>query len=246
MDLLSLLGVLFAITAIIAGQMLEGGSINSLINIPALLIVAGGSIGAVIAETPTKICTKALQMLSWVLFPPEYDKIAIIDKIVLWCTIARKRGLLGLESTIEIEKDPFIKKGLELLVDGVEPGNVRSLLEVHAESYVNKQEQTARVFESMGGYSPTIGIIGAVLGLIHVMDNLSDPSLLGPGIATAFVATIYGVGFANLVFIPISNKLMYHVSRAQISKEMIIEGLVSISKGDDVMYIRNKLQGYEL
>lgn len=246
MDVLSLIGVVVSLTAIFAGQMLEGGSLNSLINLPAFMIVVGGSIGAVIAETPKKVFIQAVQMLSWIIFPPMYDKEVTAEKISLWSTIARKRGLLGLESTIDIEDDPFTKKGLELLIDGTEPANVRAFLEIHADHYVQKQEQAAQVFENIGGYSPTIGIIGAVLGLIHVMDNLNDPSLLGPGIATAFVATIYGVGFANLVFIPISNKLRYHINRAQTAKEMVIEGLVSISKGDDVLYIKNMLYGYEL
>jgi len=185
-------------------------------------------------------------MSSWILIPPSYNKNNLIDKIALWCTIARKRGLLGLESTLEIEKDPFTRKGLELLVDGIEPNHIKSLLEIHAEVHIEQQEKTAAVFESMGGYSPTIGIVGAVLGLIHVMDNLSDPSLLGPGIATAFVSTVYGVGFANLLFIPVANKLRYHIGRTYTAKEMVIEGLVGISRGEDVVYIKNKLEGYNL
>ena len=202
MDKLSVIGVLIGLGAILVGQQLEGGHIHSLINGPAILIVFGGSIGAVMVQSPVPTFMRALQIVLWVIRPPVQPKSQIIEKIVSWSQVARREGLLGLETQAEAEPDAFARKGLQLLVDGNEPETIRSTLEVEVLARENRDLAAAKVFEGLGGYSPTIGIIGAVLGLIHVMGNLADPSKLGAGIATAFVATIYGVGLANLIFLP--------------------------------------------
>jgi chemotaxis protein MotA len=165
---------------------------------------------------------------------------------VRWSTLARKEGLLGLEAIIDSEKDGFAKKGLQLLVDGNEPEVIRDCLEVELTTKEHLDIQAARVFEAMGGYSPTIGIIGAVIGLIHVMQNLAKPELLGSGIATAFVATIYGVGLANLLFIPIANKLKAHIFQASQAREMVIDGISSIAEGENPRNIELKLSGFLL
>ena len=183
-------------------------------------------------------------MLAWVIIPPKLGSDVMIEKIMDWSNIARKEGLLGLESLAETETDPFARKGLQLLVDGSEPEVIRRVMEVEMDAKEHLDVQSAKVYEAMGGYSPTIGIIGAVMGLIHVMENLADPSKLGGGIATAFVATIYGVGLANLIFLPVANKLKSRVHANMQIQEMMVEGVISIAEGENPRNIETKLQGF--
>jgi len=246
MDFLSLIGLIVGVSAILVGQYLEGGTISTLVNGPAMLIVLGGTLGAVMLQSPFIIFMRSVRMSTWIFVAPKPNMEQTIDKIVSWSNIARKEGLLGLENIEEQEKNLFARKGLQLLIDGSEPENIRSILDVEIETKERLDLQAAKIFESMGGYSPTIGIIGAVLGLIQVMGNLSDPSKLGSGIAVAFVATIYGVGAANLLFIPIANKLKTLVSQQVQYQDMIVEGMVSIAEGDNPRNIETKLLGYLL
>jgi chemotaxis protein MotA len=244
MDLLSLLGVALAFGAILGGNWLEGGHIGTLANGPALIIVLGGTIGAVLLQTPVKLFLRSMRMIGMVFVPPKYPLGETVVKLVDWSRIARKDGLLGLERILESETDLFVRKGMQLLVDGNEPEEIRHTMEVELESRENYDLQASRVLEAMGGYSPTIGIIGAVMGLIHVMQNLSDPSRLGSGIATAFVATIYGVGLANLFLLPMANKLKAYVLQESHFRELVIEGLVAISEGENPRQIETRLQGF--
>lgn len=244
MDMLSLFGLILAVAAILVGQYLEGGHIGSLMNGPAILIVLGGTFGAVMLQSPLSIFLRGMRMLIWTFLPPKPQDQGAIDKIVSWSNIARKEGLLGLENIEESETDPFTRKGLQLLVDGSEPENIRGVLDLDIYTKEHHDMQAARIFESMGGYAPTLGIIGAVMGLIEVMGNLSDPSKLGSGIAVAFVATIYGVGSANLIFLPISNKLKNIIHTQVQYREMIVEGMVSIAEGENPRNIETKLLGF--
>ena len=244
MDLLSIIGIVLAITAIVGGNLIEGGHLSSLIQLTAFIVVGGGTMGAILLQTPVSTFMKSLRMVMWVFLPPKLAQNDAIEKIVSWSNIASKEGLLGLEEMIETETDGFAQKGLQLLVDGSEPESIRSIMEVELSAKEHAEEQASKVFEGMGGYSPTIGIIGAVMGLIHVMENLADPSKLGAGIAVAFVATIYGVGMANLFFLPMSNKLKSLVHHQTQFREMIIEGIVSIAEGENPRNIETKLQGY--
>ena len=244
MDILSLIGLIVGFGAIIGGQALEGGHLSSLVNGPALLIVMGGTFGAVMLQSPFKVFMTSLKMVVQVMFPPKLRGDQAIANIMEWSNIARKEGLLGLEDIAENETDPFAQKGLQLLVDGSEPEVIRRVMEVELEAKEHHGMHAAKVFESMGGYSPTIGIIGAVMGLIHVMQNLADPSKLGSGIATAFVATIYGVGMANLLFLPMANKLKAQIHAQTQLHEMIIEGVISIAEGENPRNIETKLQGF--
>ena len=245
MDVLSIVGVVLAFGAILGGNFLEGGHIESLLQLTAFIIVGGGTTGAIMVQTPMSTFLRALKMVLWVFLPPKLSPDEAIEKIVSWSNIARKEGLLGLETMAENEADLFARKGLQLLVDGNEPETIRNILEVDMDAKEHKDTQSAKVFEGMGGYSPTIGIIGAVMGLIHVMSNLADPSKLGEGIATAFVATIYGVGMANLFFLPMANKLKSHVHRQTQFREMIVEGVISIAEGENPRNIETKLQSYQ-
>lgn len=244
MDFLSVIGVTVGFIAIIGGNWLEGGHIQALFNGPALLIVGGGTVGAAMLQSSFGAVRRAINRLGHVFVPPITELESGIEKIVAWSGTARKEGLLGLEVIAETEPDLFARRGLQLLVDGNEPEQVRNVLEV--EMYVGQQREmeAAKIYEAMGGYSPTIGIIGAVMGLIHVMGNLADPSQLGPGIATAFVATIYGVGFANLLLIPVSHKIKGLARDKANYQDMLIEGIISIAEGENPRAIEMKLQGY--
>lgn len=244
MDKISIAGLLLGISAILVGQMLEGGHVSSLIQPTALFIVIGGTLGAVMLQSPFNVFMTGMRMLRWAFVPPALVPSVLIAQIVNWGHVARKEGLLALEVQINSLRDPFMRKGLQLLVDGVEPDRLREVLEVDIGSYEAQLKLAARVWESAGGYAPTIGILGAVMGLIHVMENLSDPSKLGAGIAVAFVATIYGVGMANLFFLPIAKKLMAHIARLVAMREMLVDGLVGIANGDNPRIIESRLQGY--
>lgn len=246
MDILSIVGVLLGFAAVIGGNLMAGGELGSLVNLHAFVIVVGGTLGATLLQFPPQVFWRSLRILRWIVVPQKLFLHKQIDKVVRWSTLARKEGLLGLESIIDSEKDTFAKKGLQLLVDGNEPDVIRDCLEVELNTREHLDMQAAKVFDAMGGYSPTIGIIGAVIGLIHVMQNLAKPELLGAGIATAFVATIYGVGLANLLFIPIANKLKMHIYRASQAKEMLIEGISSIAEGENPRNIELKLSGFLL
>ncbi|KWR84426.1 MULTISPECIES: flagellar motor protein [Pseudomonas] len=244
MDVLSLVGLILALVAIIGGNFLEGGHISALANGPAALIVVGGTLAAALVQTPVLVLKRALSLLRWIVLPPKVDLPGGINRVVGWSMTARKEGLLGLETIADAEPDPYARKGLQLLVDGVEPEAIRSILEVDLFNQEGRDLQAAKVFEAMGGYAPTIGIIGAVMGLIHVMGNLADPSQLGNGIAVAFVATIYGVGMANLLLLPVGNKLKSLVLRQSSYREMLMEGLLSIAEGENPRSIELKLQGF--
>lgn len=244
MDFLSIFGILLGLAAIVGGNLLEGGQIDALVNGPALLIVLGGTSGATLLQFPPKVFLRSLRISFWILLPEKPVLTKQITKVVNWSALARKEGLLGLEGIAEKEPDQFALKGLQLLVDGSEPEVIRECLELDINAKEFEDLQAARLFEAMGGYSPTMGIIGAVIGLIHVMENLTDPSLLGSGIATAFVATIYGVGFANLIFLPIANKLKTHIYTLSQAREMMTEGIVSIAEGENPRNIELKLSGY--
>jgi chemotaxis protein MotA len=168
----------------------------------------------------------------------------VVEQVTRWSSLARKEGLLALENEIATLRDPFVKKGLQLLVDGAEPMRLREVLEVELGTYEHHMKSSAKIWEAAGGYAPTIGILGAVMGLIHVMENLSDPSKLGAGIAVAFVATIYGVGSANLIFLPVAKKLLASIGNTVAVREMYIDGLVGIANGDNPRIIESRLQGY--
>jgi chemotaxis protein MotA len=244
MDMLSIFGVILGFAAIIGGNFLEGGGISTLVNGPAALIVFGGTLGAAILQTPKNSLKRALKIVVWVFNPPYAPFKQGIANIVRWATAARKDGLLGLEAISEREKDKFAKKGLQLLVDGNEPEIIRRILETDMIVDEQRDFDAVKFYESMGGYAPTIGIVGAAMGLIHVMNNLADPSLLGPGIAVAFVATIYGVALANLLLIPIANKLRMCINENSQYRELIIEGIIAIADGESPRSIEMKLSGY--
>jgi chemotaxis protein MotA len=185
-----------------------------------------------------------MRMLVWVFSPPEADFRGELNRIVRWGNTARRGGLLALEPSIATTEDAYTRKGLQLLVDGAEPSVLRAALELEIDTWEEFHRQAARVWEAAGGYAPTIGIIGAVMGLIQVMQNLSEPAKLGAGIAVAFVATIYGVGAANLFFLPAANKLKSLIGRQIKLRELIADGLEAIANGENPRNIELRLEGY--
>jgi chemotaxis protein MotA len=188
--------------------------------------------------------SRALKIFPWVMKPPTRDGNALITKIVEWSQTARKQGLLGLEPVIAREQDEFLKKALQLVVDGSEPESISTVMYVELNMREHADTTAAKVFEGMGVYSPTLGIIGAVLGLMAVLQNLADPSKLGHGIAAAFTATVYGIGLANLFFLPVAAKLKVIIQRQTQFREMVIDGMLSIAQGENPRAIEAKLQGY--
>jgi len=244
MDITTLIGLIMGFVAVVGGHLAEGGHISSIIQPTAALIVLGGTIGAVCLSYPLKEVLGGVKDAVGIFKENNTDPKILIDQIVQFANKARKNGLISLESDVQNLKDPFFKKALSLVVDGVDPQVLSETMEVELEHLEEKAKINAKVFESAGGYAPTIGILGAVLGLIHVMQNLSDPEKLGAGIAVAFVATVYGVGSANLLFIPISNKLKVKQSRIMVQREMCLKGVLAIQSGENPHFIEEMLRAY--
>jgi chemotaxis protein MotA len=244
MDILSIVGLLLAAVAIGLGAILKGAGIHALISSAAFMIVVVGTVAAICVQTPLEVMRRAWAMLPWVFRPPPYQPALQVRKIVEWSNISRRQGLLGLERLINAESDAFLRKGLQLVVDGSDPETIRNTLELDLHAREAADTRAARVFEGMGVYSPTLGIIGAVLGLMAVMQNLNDPSKLGHGIAAAFTATVYGIGMANLFFLPIANKLKVAVAAHTHLNEMQIEGLIALAQGENPRIIEGRLLGF--
>jgi len=204
----------------------------------------GGTIGAVCVQNPLSVVLKGVSLLGLGIMAPKHDNKGIIATIIDLANVSRKQGLLALEGKLKDIHDPFFRKGVQLIVDGTDPKVVHEILEIDVEQHEEEGINAARVWEAAGGYSPTIGIIGAVLGLIHIMENLADPSKLGSGIAVAFVATVYGVGAANLFFLPLAGKLKFKLKEESASRMMIIMGLVGLAQGENPRLLQEKLEGY--
>ena len=244
MDRLSIIGTLLAIGALLGGSVLKGAGLSGLWSPAAFVIVVIGTIAAILVQTPMDTFKRAMKIVRWVFQPPIQDRVALIARIVEWSGTARRQGLLGLEAEVQALEDPFLRKGLQMVVDGVEPEAIRQMLEIELHGQSDRDVAAAKVFEGMGIYAPTLGIIGAVLGLMAVMKNLADPSQLGHGIAAAFTATIYGIGLANLALLPIASKLKGLIGHQAQEREMIVEGLIAIAQGENPRNIEARLNGF--
>lgn len=244
MDIATILGIVLALGSIIGGQALEGGHLGSIMQLTAFIIVMGGTIGACCVQNPLSVVLKAIGSLSLVITNPHNDLKGTIKLILDLANVSRKQGLLALEGKLKEIKDPFFKKGVQLIVDGTDPKAVHEILEIEMEHHEEEGVLAAKVWEAAGGYAPTVGILGAVLGLIHVMENLADPSKLGGGIAVAFVATVYGVGAANLFFLPFANKIKFKLKEEAGARNMIILGLVGLAQGENPRLLQEKLESF--
>jgi len=237
-------GLLLAIGGILAGLLLEGGTIGQIVQPTAAMIVFGGTIGAVMVQFPLPVVIKSFRALAGVFFDSEADLQILIKEIVGYANKARKEGIVSLDSELSKIQDPFLKKSLMLAVDGTEPQELRNMMELELENQETHEERIPQVFESAGGFSPTIGIIGAVLGLIQVMQHLDNITEVGKGIAVAFVATIYGVGIANLFFLPFAGKMRLRIHDGYRRREMMLEGVISILEGMNPRMLEIKLAGF--
>ncbi len=244
MDKLTVFGLLVGLVGIMTGQLLEGSDFAILFQGAAFLIVFGGTLGAVMVQSPGKVFFNALKMMRWAFVTPKVDERELIRVLADWAALTRREGMLALEARLQGIKDPFLSKGAQLLVDGFTATEIREVLEIDIQSWEQLHWQSARIWESAAGYSPTVGIIGAVLGLMHVMQNLSEPGKLGGGIAVAFVATIYGVAFANLLFLPIANKLKAIIMQQTQLRDLMVDGLCAIANGENPRLVEIKLESY--
>lgn len=246
MRLSPIIGVLGAFAVIIFVNHDEGDPLGALINLEAAVIVLGGSFMASLNHFQFHGIKAAVKGLKWLVRPPTRDAGAFIEQLAQWTRVARREGLLALEGELDaLEDDPFVRDGLQMVIDGIEPANIRALLHTRMETDEVEDSLPAEVWEAVGGYTPTLGVLGAVMGLIHVMLHLSGAGKsIGVGIAAAFVATMYGVGSANLIFLPIGKRLSKVVEDRVRGREMIVEGVVLLGEGANAQTIRTRLQGY--
>lgn len=244
MDKASWGGVVLGLGGIVGGLLLEGGRISQVLQPTAAMIVFGGTAGAVLLQFPLPVVLSASRRLAHVFFQPEHNGGEMVQELVRYANRARREGIVALDSELEKIKEPFLKKSLMLAVDGTEPQELRTMMELELDNQAEHEEKIPQVFESAGGFSPTIGIIGAVLGLIQVMQHLDKIDEVGRGIAVAFVATIYGVGAANLFLLPAAGKLRIRIREEQVLREMTLEGVVSILEGMNPRMLETKLSGF--
>jgi chemotaxis protein MotA len=244
MDIASIGGIALAIIGILAGMMVEGGSISQITQPTAAMIVIGGTAGAVMLQFPMNILLAALKQVMRIFFSGDTDEEAILKQLVAFANKARRSGIVSLDQDLPSVADPFLKQALMLAIDGTEPSEVRKIMQMELDNKTEMEEKIPQVFEAAGGYSPTVGIIGAVLGLIQVMQHLDNIDEVGRGIAVAFVATIYGVALANLICLPVAGKLKIRHREEQMVKEMMLEGVICILEGMNPRMIETKLRTF--
>lgn len=244
MDFVALIGLIIGVGAIIAGNIVEGGTTAHLVQLTAAIIVFGGTLGAVILSFPLKDLLTAIQSLRFIFRNRKIDFDKTIGTILELLVIARRKGLLALQEELNRINDSFLRRGITYVIDGLAPGIIKESLYQEIFAYEEVMRKAARVFDSAGGYAPTIGIIGAILGLIHVLKNVTDPIRIGVGIATAFVATIYGVGSANLIFIPMAKRITNKLEDEVLLMEIMVEGILAIEAGMNPYFLRTKLESF--
>ena len=244
MDKASIGGVFLAVAGIIAGLLIEGGNLGQILQPTAALIVFGGTLGAVLLQFPLTTVVAAFRSLAHVFAAPRKQNDQLIRLLVSFANKARRNGVVSLDADLQTIQDPFLKQPLMLAVDGTEPSELRKIMRVSLDSTMEREERLPMVFESAGGFSPTIGILGAVLGLIQVMQHLDNMQEVGRGIAVAFVATIYGVGIANLFFLPFAGKMRIRIHDEHQRREMMLEGVISILEGMNPRMLEGKLAGF--
>jgi len=239
-----IIGIIVAMLAVLVGNALEGGHASSIVGGPAMMIVLGGTVGATLVQFPFSTVGSSLKIVGGTFKKSNYDMAKLLDEIVDYANKARRDGILALEKVASSVSDPFLAKALTMAVDGVDSATLRDTMEVTIGQHEEHGEDAAKVFEAMGGYSPTIGIIGAVLGLIHVMSNLSDIAAVGSGIAAAFVATIYGVGLANILFLPLAGRIKLRVREDATARVMMLTGVLAIQEGMNPKLVRDRLSEF--
>ncbi|MDR3724768.1 MAG: flagellar motor protein [Terracidiphilus sp.] len=244
MDKASIGGVLLAVVGIVAGLLIEGGNLGQILQPTAALIVFGGTLGAVLLQFPLTTVVAAFASLAHIFTAPRREDDQLVRLLVNFANKARRQGVVSLDTDLPTIQDPFLKQSLMLAVDGTEPSELRAIMNVSLDSKIEDEERLPAVFESAGGFAPTVGILGAVLGLIQVMQHLDNITEVGRGIAVAFVATIYGVGVANLFFLPFAGKMRIRIRDHQRRREMMLEAVASILEGINPRMLEIKLAGF--
>jgi len=244
MDWASIVGISVSIGGLIVAALIEGSSLSSILQPAAFFVVFCGTFGAVLLQSRLATFVRGVKMLRHIFITPESNHQKLVQDGLIWSARVRREGVLSLEPYLRLAKDPFLARGMRMVIDGVGAARIKEILEAEVSAFELYEWQAVRVWESAGGYSPTIGILGAVLGLIHVMQHLSDPMKLGGGIAVAFVATIYGVGLANLVFLPIAHKLKEIVLHEVQNKELLTDIFYSIAAGENSLVIEERTLKY--
>jgi chemotaxis protein MotA len=243
-DKSTVVGVLLAVSGVVAGLLLDGGTLHQIIQPTAALIVVGGTLGAVMIQFPWMTVSAAMRELRHAVVDPKPLSVELVEELVACCLQARRQGMLALESYLNSIEDPFFRKGLMMAIDGVNVRELREMMEVDLNVYEEREESIAKVLEAAGGFAPTLGIIGAVLGLIQVMQRMDNVSEIGKGIAVAFVSTLYGIGLANLLFLPLAGKLKIRMRERQVVREMTLEAVISIVEGSSARALRQRLEAY--
>jgi chemotaxis protein MotA len=243
-DLTTILGIVFGIASLVIGYAWDGGHISALLVPSAALIVFGGTFGATAIGFPASVLKEIPKALAIAFKQQKRNPTSVIEEVVDMATIARREGVLALEQRAQEHPNPFLRDGLLMVVDGTDPELTRQILELEMDAVEHKNEVFAKVFEAAGGFAPTMGIIGTVMGLIHVLGNLSDPSALGPAIAVAFSATLYGVMSANLIYLPISNKIKFRTKETISEMELMLEGILALQAGENPQLIKKKLTSF--
>lgn len=244
MDIFFIIFTVVGFGSVIGGFILEGGHLAGLLSTTSILIILGGTVGAVGVSFPKDELLQIPKMLKVIIKEQKYDYAALMQRMKIMCVQVRQSGLLSLESQIDAEPDSLMRKGMRLIVDGTSPAYTREALELTLSVIEDRHKSRSKIFEAAGGYSPTMGIIGTVLGLVHVLGNLEEPDTLGPKIALAFIATLYGIGLANLLWLPLANKLKEKNRMEVLYKSMIIEGLLLIQEGVNTNYMEEKLSAF--
>ncbi|WP_132768151.1 flagellar motor protein [Tepidibacillus fermentans] len=245
MDLSTIIGLILGLAGLVGGFLLEGGHASSLLQLTAFMIVFGGTFGAVIVSYPMSQLKTVPKLLKIAFTEKKLNVHETIQQLVEYSTLARREGVLTIEQYYEkMDGNPFLKEGLMMVVDGVDPQLIREILEIEIANIEARHEKGIKIFESAGGYAPTMGIIGTVMGLVHVLGNLSDPDSLGPSIAVAFIATLYGVASANVFYLPIASKLKARSQMEVLIKELEVEGILSIQAGENPQMLKKKLLAF--
>ena len=244
MDKATWSGIILALAGIVGGLLIEGGKIAQVLQPTAALIVFGGTLGAVLIQFPLAVVLTSIKRLAQVFMEPKQDSQEVVQDLVTFARQARREGIISLDAKLAEVEDAFLRKALMLAVDGTEPRELREVMELELDNLGEREDQVPQVFESAGGFAPTVGIIGAVMGLIQVMQHLDKIDEVGRGIAVAFVATIYGVGSANLFFLPAAGKLRIRLRAEQVKREMTLEGVISILEGINPRMLETKLMGF--
>ena len=244
MDKASFFGVLVAVAGIVAGLLIEGGNLGQIFQPTAAMIVFGGTLGAVLLQFPLHTIIEAFRRLGHVFLTPKNENLRLIEQLVSFANKARRSGIVSLDNDLKSIEEPFLRQALTLAIDGTEPAELRNIMSLSMDSRSDSEERLPAVLDSAGGFSPTVGILGAVLGLIQVMQHLDKIEEVGRGIAVAFVATIYGVGAANLFFLPAAGKLRIRIHEEQQRRQMMLEGVISILEGINPRMLEVKLSGF--